>query len=167
MGLFAETQNVRYTGSPVVTFALTDPPGVSNLPTAVPTSLASPVEETMILVESTLALSFDAEVTARKPTSAEIDGLMVQIEQFYTDIIGAAYDNLLSFEAEFVSALVTPSSLFPVVIFFNADGIFSTGTFDENYIYIVRCSFVLTCAARMDHRCIYSNRRGIDCYNGC
>ena len=102
----------------------TAPPGGSTggAPVAIPPGTER------ILVESTLQYGFFAGTEVREPTQAELDGLMEQTTNFYTELLRAAYPNLASFEATLVSSRFDAANTdLPIFIEFDANAFFTQG----------------------------------------
>jgi hypothetical protein len=78
-------------------------------------------------VDSMLEYGFFPGTPLRAPTQEEIDGLIVETNKFYTDLLTSIFPNFFSFEVGLISVDFNPQNRLPVRMNFNAIGFFTGG----------------------------------------
>jgi hypothetical protein len=135
---FAPSISARPSSAPSISAMPSAAQAPTRAPTPVPTRAPTPVPTspsaggtTVRTVAARLGYGFFEGTTVREPTAEEIDGLIVQTEAFYTEVLSAAYpDRFVSFQATNIEDIFSNAeSNLPVVVDFDS---LVTLTSDEN-----------------------------------
>lgn len=104
--------------------SVSDRPSVSKQPSVSPSSFSA--GPTTRNVSARLGYGFFDTATIRQPTTEEINGLLVQTELFYSDLLRAAYPTTFtSFTMSNILETYDPTGALPVILDFDASVVFS------------------------------------------
>ncbi|CAB9513388.1 Conserved hypothetical protein [Seminavis robusta] len=99
--------------------------GMTGAPEGIMTLPAEVEEDSSRVLQASMDFGFFEGTEVRQPTPEEVDGLVVQINNFYTDVLDESFENFATFEANVVNTTFFNET---VGVDFDAFAFFEPGT---------------------------------------